>query len=187
MLPSSWTKFVQILLQRNYLEGFLVHKHWNEVKSLIIKLLTWNSSKDNKRESKNSCNNQEMTHSSNTVKHGEPTLWPRYRNTENVLRKGKKRLKYSYKTKAKVVKRRTCSENVITAGTRFYNVKVLKTNEQRVSKQNNHSHRTLNLHSGTHSSMRDASIFFTFKPFVVSCTISENFRAGNKPVDREER
>ena len=49
--------------------------------------------------------------------------------------------------------------------TRFYNVKVLKTNEQRVSKQNNYSHRNLNLYdSGTHSSMRGASNLLLLSP-----------------------
>jgi len=72
--------------------------------------------------------------------------------------------------------------------TRLYNGKVLETNEQRVSKQNNHSHRNPNLYgSGTHSSMREIIVkFITFKPFVVNCTIFEIFRAGNKVVDSEE-
>ena len=54
--------------------------------------------------------------------------------------------------------------------TRLCNGKVLETNEQRVSKQNNHCHRDLNLYdSGTHSPMREIIIkFITCKPFVVN-------------------
>ena len=53
--------------------------------------------------------------------------------------KGKKLDKYSLKTKAKVARHRTRSVNVITARDFTTYAKVLKTNEQSVSKQNNHS------------------------------------------------